>query len=503
VVKRGWATALFGALLLLYLANGEVLPGNDTKANVYLPVSLLHDGDLAFSPLEAPFMFRWEVESGAGRKALFFGAWSDADPVSGASAAQLYRAGKIHFAGYAREYLVPSRRVRPQSGEPLFANTFGPGPGIVALPVALAGALLFDIDLRGDHRALWMLAKLTAALLVAASAAFVYLAAAGFTTRARAALLALAYGTGTCVWSVSSQALWQQTPVIFFLSLGALCIVRGERAWIRGAVAGLALSMAVVCRPTAVFVLAAAAGHLLVVERRALLGFSIAALPLLAALAYYNFHYFGSPWSFGQLASGEIVAALKTGSPATWQTPLWLGAAGLLLSPSRGLLVYSPFLLAALAGAWFAWRRTEFLRLRFLTLAAAGLWLPAFLWFDWWGGWSYGYRPIVDSAPLVVLLCLPVLDWILDRGALRAAFAVAIGWSVLVQAVGAFAYSPPAWNARVIDPSGRQANIDLPEYRHRLWSFRDWQIAYFLARFPQAAAERRAFAAAWVSRPYN
>lgn len=494
------AAALAILCLIAYLSNGPALPGNDAKASAYTSVSLLRDGDLVFSPFEAPFMFRWEIDTGSGRKPLRFTSWGDRLGSAGPSAAELFASGRLHYAQHAAGYLVPTLRSR--QGQPLFANTFGPAPGLTALPAALVAASL-GVDLARDHEAVWMLAKLTAALLVAASAAFVYLSAAQFTSGPRALLLAAAYATGTCVWSLSSQTLWQQTPTLFFLSLGVLCMVRGRGPWTAGALAGLAFSAAFVCRPTAALVLAAAAGHLWLAERRSFLPFLIAAAPLVLLFAFYNLHYFGSPFHAGQLATGKLLAELKTGSPDPWQTPLWLGAAGLLFSPSRGLLVYSPFLAAAFAGAVLVWMRPELLRLRFVALAAAGLWLPAFAWFDWWGGWAYGYRPIVDSTPLLAVLCVPVLDWLLERPAWRAALLLSIGWSVLVQVVGAFAYSPPAWNARVVDASGQRADIDLPQHRHRLWSFRDWQIGYLIQTFPQSAAERMKFARTWAAQPFN
>jgi len=181
------------------------------------------------------------------------------------------------------------------------------------------------------------------------------------------------------------------------------------------------------------------------------------------------------------------MARYKTGSDQLWQTPLWLGAAGLLASPSRGLLIYSPFLAAAFAGAVAAWRDPRWRALRFLTVAVPLLWLPGFLWFDWWGGFAYGYRPILDSVPLLALLYLPVLAPILERRAWRAVFVAALAWSVFVQALGAFAYSPAGWNAKLGDQA---ASIDLPAYRSRLWSFSDWQIGYLITHFRRARSER-------------
>jgi hypothetical protein len=142
-----------------------------------------------------------------------------------------------------------------------------------------------------------------------------------------------------------------------------------------------------------------------------------------------------------------------------------------------------------------AWQDARYAPLRFLGPAVLALWIPAFLWFDWWGGWSYGYRPIVDSVPLLAVLCIPAMQPVLERPLRRAAFAACVAWSVLVQALGAFAYSPWGWNAKLVDSAGLRADIDRPEYRERLWSFRDWQIGYLIANFSEARADRRAIIA--------
>jgi hypothetical protein len=442
------AAALFAASLLLYLGNARVLPSNDTKANAYAPLNLLGTGELVFAPTDMPYMFGWRIDRGG---LVLLSDWRAKPPGEDATYGELLAAGRLLPASHGL-YLVPTLRTRAGSGEAVFANTFGPAVGLSALPAAIVAFTVLGMEV--DHASIWLLAKITAALLVAASVAFVYLSAARFTVPRRAALLAAAYGFGTCVWSISSQTLWQQTPALFFYALGIFCVVRGGTRW--GALAGAALAMATACRPTGALVLAAAAIYFLLTDRRAFAAFVAASLPIVVALAFYNWYYFGTPWSFGQISMAQHLAAMKTGSADIWQTPLWLGAAGVLFSPSRGLLVHSPFLVLAFAGAFLAWGQPQYRSLRLVAVATVLLWIPAFLWFDWWGGWTYGYRPIVDTAPMLALLCLPLLDRVLDHRPARLAFSALLAWSVLVQVVGVFAYTPLAWNGLVLQ-DGRRA----------------------------------------------
>jgi len=484
------AAAIFAGALILYLSNLSLLPlAGDSIPNVYLPASVLGDGDLAFSPFEAPGMFLWSAQGPAGQARVDVDNWRQTAPGERKTYADLYGERRLEFSGW-KYYVVPTVRSRTTTGEPLFVGAFGPVPGLTALPFA-ALAQLFGAHLWDQQPASVGAAKLTAALLVAGSVALIYLTAIAFIPPRRALLLALAYGAGSCVWAISSQALWQQTAEIFFLALGVFFLMRMRSSWSRGASAGLALSAAAACRPTAALVAVLVAAWLALSDRRAFAAFALAALPLAAGILLYNQYYFGSPFDFGQLTAGARIAQYKTGSPEVWQTPIWVGAAGLLASPSRGLFVYSPFLVLALPGAWLAWRDERYRSLRVLTLAVPALWLPAFAWFDWWGGWTFGYRPIVDSAPLLAVLCVPALGCVLDRPVWRAALLAALVWSIFVQVLGSFAYSPWGWDARVIDASGKRADVDLPAYRHRLWSFTDWQIGYLIANFSQARAERQ------------
>src|SRR5262249_43196208 len=142
---------------------------------------------------------------------------------------EMYREGRLNVRG-ANYNIVPSTRVDRSTRERLYVNTFGIGAGLAALPVFWVVHLAVG-DLRNHQLLLWYAAKSAASLLVAASAAFIYLAARKFLRAGLAVVLALSYGLGTAVWSTSSQTLWQHAPNEFFLALGSyfLFLTRGER----------------------------------------------------------------------------------------------------------------------------------------------------------------------------------------------------------------------------------------------------------------------------------
>jgi hypothetical protein len=265
--------------------------------------------------------------------------------------------------------------------------------------------------------------KLYATLAVALSVALVYLASARMTRPVPALIATVVYAFGTSVWSTSSQQFWEHAPGHLFVALGTYLLARADQ-W--GPRAGLALGFATVVRPTLVIV--AAFGALVSWRREALLRYLAWGVPAAVFLVTYNLLVFGT---------------IRQSYPDTdlafsFPPPGWLG---LLVSPSRGLFVYSPVLIFAVVGFIMAWRsrRDEAASLvRDASLGVAGVYAVYASIGYWWGGWSYGDRYLSDVAPLFAL----AIAFAIDRGVLRSlaarvAFAAAFAWSFLIQFAGA------------------------------------------------------------------
>ncbi len=251
-------------LMVVYHINGDFLVGNDAKPNVYLPAQILQNASLSFTPEQQPFMFVWQLETPKGPGVMRFPDWDSQYPQIGPVAmSQLRDAGKLSM-------LRPIYYLTPSSVQPgRYVNTFGPGAGLTALPLFTALHLATG-DLMNSPKALWYGGKFVASALVAGSAVCVFLTAAVFTTRWRALVIAGAYGLGTCVWSVSSQTLWQHGPNEFFLALGTLFLVHMSKGRKFAAFCALAYAAAVVCRPTSALVVIAVGLYLAAVTRRVL-----------------------------------------------------------------------------------------------------------------------------------------------------------------------------------------------------------------------------------------
>jgi hypothetical protein len=99
-------------------------------------------------------------------------------------------------------------------------------------------------------------------------------------------------------------------------------------------------------------------------------------------------------------------------------------------------------------------------------LAAFGLLISSYS--VWWGGHCFGPRYWTEASPLLAIMLAESLEWARDRARfLLPVFALAVCWSVAVQAIGAATY-PTGWETEHVD-------IDLkPE---RLWDWRDNEIS--------------------------
>lgn len=487
------AASIALVLLAVYTANGTIVTTHDATSNTFLAANVIEEGRLSFSPSRDPQLFLWKLRDPGARDGTLH--LTSLNP----EARTWYEKGElVPEPVYA---VAPSIRSDPRTGERLYVPTYGLGTGLSAVPV-LFWARVFAGDLRRQPEWLWYGAKFAASLFAAASAALLFLTCRRWLTPAPSLALAVLYGLGTCVWSMSSQTLWQHACNAFYIALATLFLVSGRDGVRFGhaAACGAALGAATACRPTSLAYLVAIGVYWLVVERRAALALVAGALPFGVALGAYNWYYLGSP-----LRSTQAETATFAGS-------FWEGIAGLLVSPSRGLFVFSPFLLASVWGAVVVWRDARYAVLRPLTVAAALVIGVHAKWSVWWGGDCYGYRIIADLATTLVLLLVPVVGWIRERRLRAALFAAACAWSILLQAIGAFAYDVE-WNEPTLFvvplPSGNVGFTDVREARRvakangvsggyseecslasrchgRLWSWSESQPVAYLTNFSEA-----------------
>jgi len=311
------------------------------------------------------------------------------------------------------------------------------------------------------------LSKWTSATVAALSVTFMFLTLTAICTRlGNAVLLTALYAFATCCWSVAAQSLWQHGPSLLFLTAALALLVRPQSPWLP--LAGFFLGMAVWNRPTNILFAAPVTLWLVVHHRdRRLIAFLLFAAIPAVLMAWYSCVYWGTPFAFGQ-------GHRQTGVHGLHQTgftgPFLPNLAGLLVSPARGLFVFSPiFLFSVPALAWSIRAGKPTTLCRYLAGGALLYLGLSALWTVWWGGHSFGYRLLIETVPvLVVGLAIAWEKLVCRHWWLQAVFWPAVIVSIYLHFLGA-RYYPSGWNM----DSGR----DVDQHTERLWDWRDteWQ----------------------------
>jgi hypothetical protein len=443
---------LFALLFLVYLnaAAPRRWPSGDTIPGKFIPISLLTEGRLDLG-----------AYAGGVPHARRYGFW------------------EVDGKTYAAYPVAPSLTVLPVYGlvHLAFPGALDEVKEIYAAPgaddtVNLANTL--------EHVAA---ASVTALAVVL----FVVLVRDRCLDRRFAWLLALALGLGTSLMSTAALALWQHGPACLALTVMLLALARadtvagrgghgGDAAGTAGAnrwgldrflhgsawliLAGLAAGWAYACRPSLLVVPPLAALW-------AMRNFRLKSVWFLLPCGLVGLSVFAYNYAvFGKLTGGY---ARNLGIFASWDG---MAVVTLLFSPSRGLFLFSPFLLFTVAGLAHALRRPwrmdglcTYLNLATLTLFS--------FWSTWAAGSSFGARYLCEATLLMVV----VLGW-QGAGCLRRRWVMEIFLLLVIASchlhiVGA-REGDAGWTEHVFKPDDIAA----------AWSWRDSQVVYTLFRGP-------------------
>jgi hypothetical protein len=431
-IPRGGPWRVFWLALLVYNANLAYLGSGDTFPNIIVPMSLVNHGDVFLEryniriqgapPRHEPY---WAQESKGH-------VLSNYPPMTSALAAPIY--------------LVPAR---------------------------IAKAAGVESDPRRFFLFCRALGKVAASLFTAAAVACVYLALRRLYP-AVAGLLTLAFAFGSSAFSIASQGLWQHSAAIVLIALSVLMLAR-ESLDRRGVgFAAIACALAVLARPTALTLVLALNSYVLHRRRRfGVLFFVAVAAFSLAQIAYNVALYDDARGGYAMILAEN---AVRQGEMAAGTAQRFAaGVAGLLVSPSEGILVFSPYLVFAAAAVPLVWRRAGLalpggLMVRYLSLGAFSQLVLFANYPAWWGGVGYGPRYLTESYVPLTLLLAPAIAALAHRRAARRAFAALVAASAVFFGIGVFG-NPFDW----------YVYYDVDKRHEQLWEIRRGEIANALA----------------------
>ena len=414
----GVALVLVVALLLVYNANGREIGSYDSQTTKFAARELLLRGTLSLN----------------------------------------------YVVGAVPAYAERSAFVLCRDGR--YRSAYSPVPSILAAGIAYpfwrAGLL--------DHRSPatpTLIAVMAASLLTALSVALLYFAARRRVSRGRALAIAIGLGVGTGFWSLVSQTLWQHETAVFGLAIAVTAFSMSEDELGARAALGAALGLALagLARPQlAPLIAVMLAGIWVRAPRRAALAAMAVVVASAATLMFFNWRWFGAPLGALPMLVDVNNSVHDTRSWFDWR---FAGLAGLLVSPSRGLLIFSPIVAVALIGFRHAFRANWQSPLRWCALAAVAQFLLYASYSVWWAGHTYGPRYMLDVLPLLVPPAAAAIALVRLRSVAGAVCVAALAWSIVIAETGAFYYPHDQWNS---DPA------DIDRDHARLWSWSDPQF---------------------------
>jgi hypothetical protein len=353
-------------------------------------------------------------------------------------------------------------------------------PPIVAMPLIAPQIVLLDqLRPRWEQRAPALysehMSKNGAAAFVAATGVILFqlLRLVGFGRVALVATLIAVLGSG--LWVLASQALWQHGPAAFGLALTLLLLVQPNAGPARLLAAGIAASLIAGARPQNITLTLPIATWVVWRYRWDAVWFLPGPVLLGAFVVGANYWYFGT--AAGGYNEIEPLALASHQIPGYWTSDVLTGAVGTLVSPSRGLFIFSPWTLLALLCLPATYQRFApwpLLRVAIWSLIPFSALL--FSYAAWWGGWSWGARYCTDAIPIFAILLAAALDWSWQRSRPMFAGLLLTGLvSVGISIIGAF-YFPSTWN-------GLPGDINLNHAR--LWDWRDTELTRCLQEGPK------------------
>jgi hypothetical protein len=240
---------------------------------------------------------------------------------------------------------------------------------------------------------------------------------------------------------------------------------RTDERWLR--LVGLILGFAYLMRPSNADALVVFTIWMVVAHRRYLQSHFAGLAVVLVPLALVNHHLYGN------VLAPYYRPGAQGGNPHVLEA-----LAGDLISPSRGLFVFSPVLLLGLVGAYIAIRKRTF------DSGDVAVWAVIIVhWVlistsdgNWWGGYSIGPRLFTDVEPLFLYSALPAIAMLVGSPLRRAttlkrlavtfsAATVVIG--VAVQFEGATMLSVSCWNTVPVSVDAKPS---------RVWNVRNAQV---------------------------
>lgn len=267
---------------------------------------------------------------------------------------------------------------------------------------------------------------------------------------------------GTLVGPTVGGALWSIDLDILLTGLVVLRIIRGRygKLW-DDCMLGILLFCGYLVRPGFSLFIAGTFVILYLLDRKSFIVTAITAAILFFSFvgwSFMNYHSYLPPYY-------EQFAKLSFHSAGT-------AFLGLLFSPSKSILIFSPITLSLIVAPFLIKNESE--KFRILVISYLFVCLAWFLlnvfWPIWWGGASYGPRILTNLSYLSALVAIILAGLVRPRGKWMLAFCFVLFFAgVPIALQGMYNPASVAWNG-VPTSNGSLQNRTVWVWRYPQWS---------------------------------
>lgn len=274
-------------------------------------------------------------------------------------------------------------------------------------------------------------------------------------------IFSLIFAFATQTFSISSQALWQHTSANLFLIISQFSLIKGMQSKNRAPFYIYAFVFAILSfwsrlqfLPYLIILFIA----LYFLDRKNTNKYFMICFFGILAFIIYNLYFYSS--ILGGYA--ELTKIKPKGD-------FIKGILGLLFSPARGTLFYTPFFMFSFLSVnclgLIKVFKEKIFYLQNIIFFIVIITFSAF-WGAWWGGHTWGNRLLTDIAYQAVILSYLFYKCNKNR-IISAIFILLVGYSIFTQILGVFVFPKTGWN---------QQPSDIDHDTKRLWDFYDSPI---------------------------
>ncbi|TGK48558.1 hypothetical protein [Leptospira bouyouniensis] len=334
-----------------------------------------------------------------------------------------------------------------------YYNFFPYGISILISPIIFFLNFFISESIWFNHHA--QLEKLSATIIVLISLLFLYRLFTFYLLKKKAAFLIFAIALGTPLLTSGSRALWQHPGSVLLLSIVLLILNSKKQTRFSLNLIGIILVFSYVVRPTNIIPLVFISYYLIRNYRANRMMYIITILIMLVLFFILNFFLFD-----------DFIHPYYRSNRLSFDWELFrIAIFGNLLSPNRGILIWSPVLFVIFLTIFISGPDKPILLLC-LTVVIMHL-LAISMFPHWWGGHSVGPRFFTDIIPFFGLILAIVWKHFQDSQLFSLVFLFLAMLSITIHISAAFSKKTQLWNIR-----GGDVNI-FPE---RIW---DWKKPQF------------------------